>query len=99
MKLNSVSGLWQVADGLKAAHATRTLQDMAKEQGSTSVSQRELSVVVHLARSLAEMKAGGASIHEQVLPASNLNLLRLLKANTETHRPAFLGHLRGPIGL
>lgn len=56
----------QVADELTAGHATRALQALAREQTSSALSQEELSLAAHLAQSLAELKAGGASIHEQV---------------------------------
>lgn len=68
----------QVADALTVGHATRALQGLAKEQGPLALSQEQLSLAVQLARSLAQLKADGGSIHDQVPYAHPQSLCALI---------------------
>ncbi|BDA44284.1 probable Sacsin [Coccomyxa sp. Obi] len=64
-----------VADALTVGHATRALQGLAKEQGPLALSERQLSLAVQLAKSLAQLKAEGASIHDQVWLPDNEHVM------------------------
>lgn len=76
----------QVADHLTIGHATRALHSIAKEQGPTPISQRQLSMVVQLGRSLMELKAKGATIHDQVsLVTWHDDMMTILRLSAEVH--------------